>query len=224
MTLDPLPRKALAKTKSALPFPYREFASQQMEKGEPDRLQQLEQMLSGNQERAAEMERKAYDKAYASGEKAGLALGKKRAEQILDQMQHVLGAAKSQIDEIRGAACESIIDISGAISEWLIGEITENERGRLLEMATKTACKMPEMHDMKIAVHPDVFTQFEKLLHESDSPHPLIADARVAPGCIRIFNKTQDALIDPATSIADGIAYIKSELLPDASIHETRHS
>ncbi len=216
--LNPLHLKPIQKTKSSLPFPYSEFTRQKPEKKEPDRLRQLEQMLSGNQERAVEKEREAYDKAYAAGEKAGLALGNKRAEQILDQMQQILDAAKSQLDEIRRSACESIMDISGAVSTWLIGEITEDERGRLLEMAKKTANELPEMSDMKIAVHPDVFVQVEKLLDGSDFQHPMIADSRVKPECIRIFNKTQDVLIDPATSVAEGIAYIKAGLSPSAPV------
>jgi flagellar biosynthesis/type III secretory pathway protein FliH len=213
--LEPLALKSFAREKEVTPFPYSELAAKLVETKEPDRLRQLEEMLSENKERSAELEREAYDKAYAAGEKSGLALGEKRAEQILLQMQQMLDASESQMGEIHRAMSEAVVDISGALCEWLIGEITENERGRLLEMAKKTAHTLPEMGPMTLAVNPDDFAQFEKLLAESKMKSPLIADANVARGCIRIFSKAQDVLIDPSTSIAEGLAYIKAELLSD---------
>jgi len=215
-SLDPLPLKDLPGVKSS-PFPYGAFSRAEQEVEEPDRLRQLEQMLSENQERTARIERETYDKAYAAGEKAGLALGQKRAEQILIQMQKILEESKSQFDEIRDVMCEAIVDISGAISKWLIGEITTNDRKRLLEMAEKAVHALPEMSSMKMAVHPDDFAQFEKLLAESKSNMPLLADANVAPNCLRIFNKTQDILIDPASSITEAVAFLKAELLSEDS-------
>jgi len=219
--LKPLDHKSFSREQRGTPFPYSELAAQLVEAKEPDRLHQLEKMLSENKERSAEMEREAYDKAYAAGEKSGLALGSKRAEQILLQMQQILDASESQMGEIHQTMSEAIVDISGALCEWLIGEITDSERNRLLEMAKKTAHGLPEMGRMTLAVHPDDFAQFEKLLAESEMDSPLIADANVARSCIRIFNKTQDVLIDPSTSIAEGVAYIKAELLSDEPISKT---
>ena len=217
--LTPLPLKDFFSEKENTPFPYRELGEHQPElqpkPQESDRLRQLEQMLSEKKEHSAEMERQAYDKAYAAGEKAGMALGRKRAEQILTQMQETLDASKSQLDDIHRTMCEAIIDISGGIAEWLIGEITDGERNRLLKMAKKTAHALPEMNNMTMAVHPDNFAHFAKLLAASESQPPLIADTNIALGCIRIFNKTQDTLIDPKVSIAEGIEYIKAELLSD---------
>jgi len=213
--LKPLDIKSFTREKGNTPFPYSELAAQLVETQEPDRLRQLEKILSENKERSAELEREAYDKAYAAGEKTGLTLGGKRAEQILTQLQQMLDASESQMGEIHRTMCEPIVDISGAICKWLIGEITDSERSRLLEMAKKTAHALPEMGSMTVAVHPDDFAQFEKLLAESKMQSPLIADANVARSCVRIFSKTQDVLIDPGTSIAEGIAYIKAELLSD---------
>jgi len=220
--LKPLDLKDFYSEKESSPFPYSELGETQPQPRpkplETDRLHQLEQMLSEKKEHAARMERDAYDKAYAAGEKAGMALGRKRAEQILDHMQQALDASRSQLDEIHRAMCEAVIDISGGISEWLVGEITDGERSRLLAVAKKTALALPEMNSMTMAVHPDDFAQFEKLLAESETHSPLTVDTHVTPGCIRIFNKTQDVLIDPRTSIAEGIAHFKAELLSSAPV------
>jgi flagellar assembly protein FliH len=221
-SLKPLSLKSLTKTASGVPFPYGELSKTdpqpQPQVKETDRLHQLEEMLLENQAHSVEIEREAYDKAYAAGEKTGLALGQKRAEQILAQMQQMLDASESQLDEVRRSMCEAVVDISGTISEWLIGEMVEQDRARLLEMAKKTAHALPEMNTLTLAVHPDDYNRFEKLLAESKTPSPLIADANITPSTIRIFSKTQDALIDPRTSIAEGVAYIKAELLSDDPI------
>ena len=214
-SLKPLSLKSLSNTELGVPFPYGELSTPKPQVKETDRLSQLEQMLSEKQDRSVEIERDAYDKAYAAGEKTGLTLGSKRAEQILAQMQQVLDASESQLKDIRSTMCEAIVDISGAISEWLVGEMIDQDHARLLEMAKKTAHALPEMGSLTMAVHPDDYTRFEKLLAESETSSPLIADANVTPSTIRIFSKTQDALIDPRTSIAEGVAYIKAELLSD---------
>ncbi len=215
MSLKPLPVHTVEGRRSS-PFPFEGATPVEDGHESADRLRQLEAMLARNQEKAAEIEREAYDKAYAAGEKAGLALGQKRAEQILERMQGLLDACAPEFEAVRLAMCEAVVDIGGALAAWLIGDITEAERNRLLDMAKKTAQAMPGMIDMKIAVHPDDYTRMEKLLGETGEERKLIADASVRPGAIRLFSKSRDVLVDPIAAIADGVAHIKSGLLNNA--------
>jgi flagellar biosynthesis/type III secretory pathway protein FliH len=216
--LDPLPLKSVAKAQKKVPFPYRDFSTRQPEKiselSGANRLEQLKTMLAEKHAFDANLERETYDKAYLSGEKAGLALGQKRAEQILEKMQRLQEQTQLQLDEIKNTMCEAMIDISGILAEWLVGNITADERMRLLDMVKKAAQILPDTGGMVMVVHPDDFSQFEKLLIESDFQPHLLTDNSVRPSCMRIANEAEDILIDPCVSIVEAVAQLKKDLLP----------
>ena len=184
----------------------------------PDRVSELEQMLAEAQDRMAVLEREAYDKAYAAGKKAGMELGRKRADQILERIEAVLADASGQLDGMVRGVSESVIDMAGFLAEWLVGDMVEAERTRLLSMAERVSRAMPSSSKLGLAVHPDDLGKFEKLLGEAGHAWSLLADATLTPGTTRLFTQDQDILLDPKTAIADAVDRLKKELLaPDAS-------
>lgn len=222
--LEPLGLKVLpASNTKSHETPFRELSAPAMapvpeeipNNAPASRVQELEQMLAESQGRAAEIEQEAYDKAYAAGEKAGMALGQKRAEQILERMQQLLQETEQQFADIRYAAGEAIIDMSAQLSAWLIGELTNEDRSRLVALAEKTAHGLSQPEGIKIAVSPQDYSDFEKLMEGSEHAFPLIAEEGVAAGMVRVFNKSQDVLVDPQTVLADAVAELKAELLKD---------
>ncbi len=200
-------------------FPYRTIGSEVPPKaeederpGQTDRLRLLEERLAKHQERATQIEQEAHEEAYAAGEKAGLELGGRRAEQILARMRQVLDDGSGQLNEIREHAYCAIMDISGAIAEWLVGEITGDDRARLLQMVRKAADEFPETEHLKIALHPDDLAHIKKLPTGSDEMLPLVPDAAMAPGSARVFSHSRDVLLDPHACIDDFIKRFRDEL------------
>jgi len=217
-SLNPLDLKLVSRKQEKAPFPYEDFPPKQSggapkKTSSANRLEQLEAMLAEKESFNETLERESYDKAYLSGEKAGLALGQKRAEQILEKMQQMQEQTQQQLDEIKNTMCEAVIDISGRLAEWLVEDITADDRARLLNMAEKAARSFPEIDKIVMVVHQDDFSQYEKLLSESDFKPHLLTDNSVQPGCMRIANKAQDLLIDPQASIAEALAQLKKDLL-----------
>ena len=72
-----------------------------------------------------------------------------------------------------------------------------------------------------MVVHQDDFSQFEKLLSESDFKPHLLTDNSVKPGCMRIASEAQDVLIDPHASIAEALVQLKKDLLSGDSVAST---
>lgn len=220
LQLQPLELKTLPHDAGQSAFPFTDLDPPIPEPipSTPDRVSELEQMLAEAQDRMAVLEREAYDKAYTAGEKAGMELGRKRAEQILDRMEAVLAEANRKLDGMYRGISESIVDVSGFLAEWLVGDIVEAERTRLLSMAERVSHTMPTDSKLGLAVHPDDLGKFEKILGDQGHAWSLLADAALAPGTVRLFTKDQDILLDPKAAIADAIDRMKKELLaPDAS-------
>jgi len=218
--LESLPIKLIDSAPDSNTFPYSEI-SLNVQPGnrapaQDNRLRLLEEKLSKHQAIAVKIEQQAYEKAYAEGEKVGLELGGKRAEQVLEQMQQILDEAVRQLDEIREHASDAITDISGAIAEWLIGEITEKEYDRLLQMAKKASRQFPEMEQLKIALHPDDLASVKKLPVDSDKEPPLVSDTSMLAGSVRIFTHSRDVLFDPHACIEDFIKEFKAGLKENA--------
>lgn len=218
--LEPLELKTMAHDAGlpAFPFPGQDMPAPEPEPAAPDRVSELEQMLAEAQDRMAVLEREAYDKAYAAGEKAGMELGRKRAEQILGRMETVLAEAGTQLDGMYRSISESIVDIAGFLAEWLVGDMVEGERTRLLAMAERVSHTMPDASRLGLAVHPDDLGKFERILGEAGHDWSLLADAALNPGTIRLFTRDQDIQLDPKAALADAVERLKKELLaPDAS-------
>lgn len=219
LQLEPLNLKTLPNDTQAVPFPFTQMSVPKSGNvsGPSDRVNELERMLADAQDRMAVLEREAYDKAYAAGEKAGMELGRKRAEQILAAMSEALESTSEQLNDIRSHASEAVIDIASALAEWLIGNLVDEDHARLLTMAEQMADTLPDSSEFKLAVHPDDLEKFQRLLDGNEHTKSILPDATIGSGSIRIFNKEQDILIDPHAVIADGVERVKKELLANGT-------
>ena len=120
-----------------------------------NRMQQLEAMLAEVQGRAEVVEKEAYDKAYMAGEKAGMALGRKRAEQTLDDLEQSLGSAEESLQSMQASFAEAAMDVAGYIDRALVGDVREQEPARLRAIAREAARQLPDTDGLRIAVSPD---------------------------------------------------------------------
>ncbi len=221
--LTPLPIEILegvSKPASKSPFPVFGAApastpgvtAAQITGSEVQRMDQLEQMLKDAQGRAEIVEREAYDKAYVAGEKAGLALGEKRAEQIVEAMEECLKRAENESAAMRQSCVDAIVDISQLVVEQLVGELLDQQKETLFKAAKRAAEQLPEVASLKVAVSPDDLQTFERLMQEERPDWRLYADPSIAAGTCRLVSKHQDAFVNPIQAVADSIRHIRVAL------------
>ncbi|MDQ6991878.1 MAG: FliH/SctL family protein [Mariprofundus sp.] len=178
-----------------------------------NRAQQLEKMLQEVQGRAEIVEKEAYDNAYLAGEKAGMTLGKRRGEQILDELQTSLNSMEVELTEIRDGFAEAAIDVAEHIAKQIVGE-TLADKAKMIELANKAAAQLPTVSKLHIAVSSDDYTAFKRLLDDDpDSTSVLSADANVESGSCRIISADQDILIDPMAAISNYLMQLRTPLL-----------
>jgi len=179
---------------------------------EVQRMDQLEKMLKDAQGRAEIVEREAYDKAYVAGEKAGLTLGEKRAEQIIEAMEECLKRSENEAAAMRQSCVDAVVDISQLVVEQLVGELLEQQKETLFKAAKRAAEQLPEVAALKVVVNPDDLQTFERLLQGEQSDWRLYADPSTAAGTCRLVSKHQDAFVDPIQAVADSIRHIRVAL------------
>ncbi len=181
------------------------------------RMQQLEAMLHEAQGRAEIIEKEAYDKAYLAGEKAGMALGKKRGEQLLAALQESLQDAGDELAEIRHAFADAAMEVAEFVAVQIVGDALNNDRERLWEIARQAAASLPDASGLRIAVSPDDYELFKRLLESDPSMATLSSDASIASGSCRIISSQQDMLIDPLGAVRACLDQLRPALMQPAS-------
>jgi len=181
-----------------------------------ERMKQMERMLKEAQGRAETVEREAYDKAYLAGEKAGMQLGKRRAEQLLEEVEESLQHAEAEIATIRGVYADALFDLSRHVCEQIIGDAIEKSPELLMQAVERAARQLPDSKDLRIAVAPELLDSFQRLLGESPLLQHLAPMPGVALNTCRLVTSQQDVLVDPVAAVADYIEQIRPSLLAAA--------
>lgn len=176
-------------------------------------MQQLEAMLAEVQGRAEVVEKEAYDKAYMAGEKAGMALGKKRAEQILDELNQSLGGAQGAIQAMQEGFAEAAIDVAGHIARAVVKDTVEQDISKLWDIAREAASQLPAAAGLTVAVHPDDYASFKRLLEDDEAMMPLTGDPSIASGTCRIISSQQDIVVDPVAAVDQYLNQLRPKLL-----------
>jgi len=184
-------------------------------------MRQLEAMLKEVQGRAEIVEKEAYDKAYLAGEKAGMALGKRRGEQILDALQESLKDTGASLAAIQDSFAEAAMDVAGFIAKQIIADALQDDKTRLWDIAKQAAEQLPDATTLTIAVSPDDFFAFKRLLEGSDALAILSSDTAIQNGTCRIISSQQDILVDPVAAVDSWLDTLGPTLL-SASGKQTR--
>jgi len=188
---------------------------------EEQRMQELERMLQEAQGRAEIMEREAYDKAYAAGEKAGMALGAKRAEQSLEHLDKLLQKAEEQVLHLSNTCNDTVLDIAQAVIEHVLGELGEQRYELIFSAVQRAALQMPSVSGLLLLVNADDLTTFESLMQQRGLEEwRLKAQADVPTGCCRLISEQQDIQIDPEQAVKTTLEKLSMRLQGDGGASE----
>lgn len=189
---------------------------------EEQRMQELERMLQEAQGRAEIMEREAYDKAYAAGEKAGMALGAKRAEQSLEHLDRLLEQAEEQVRNLSDTCNDTVLDIAQTVIEHVLGELGEQRYEMMFAAVQRAALQMPSVSDLLLLVNPDDLAVFERLMqHDGIEKWRLRSQGDVPSGCCRLISQQQDIQIDPEQAVKTTLEQLSARLQADVGLNES---
>jgi len=209
--LSPLPLKYIEGTAVSSPLPDLGNLKNNPARSENERMRQLEKMLNEAQGRSEQLERETYDKAYSAGEQAGMDLGKKRAEQMLETMQSLVKQCENSTRQLQEQADQAILDISESIIRHIIDSVLEEHPEYLQRMIEQAVSRLPKFGTLQLAVSNQDIAMFERILGET--PAILKNDDSLEPGTCRIMSKDHDTLIDPQAAISECMHHIRRKLL-----------
>jgi len=151
----------------------------------------MDNLLKEAQERAAHLEREAYDKGFAQGEKDGFELGQKRAEKIVVNMERLfdelgglkLKLVKSHEKELLGmvlAITKKIVHLEALRDETLIERTVLKALGLAADRSEISLRIHPDDVDLIEKVKPGLFAEFKDLKGLAVTPDASISRG----GCV----------------------------------------
>jgi flagellar assembly protein FliH len=108
-----------------------------------------------DQARLSAIERDAFAKGYAQGERAGAEAAAKRGEAMLRRLTETLGDLGSLRAEMIRRTERQIVQLAMAIAKRILGREIDQDRGLLVAMARVALDHLGEQTSATIRLHPD---------------------------------------------------------------------
>ncbi len=177
-----------------------------------NRAAELERMMMELQDKAAVAEREAYNKAYQMGEKAGLELGKRRAENILAELQQLLDMFHGHVKEVYQQLDQQVIALANMVSKKLMGSSIRDEG--MMEALIRRAIEASEfdLAESRLVLHPEDIERIRLMLQEEEIPLICATDSAIQPGTARLHSHDGMVLIDVSRAIDQCFDFIRTKV------------
>jgi len=155
-----------------------EFVSLQIEEEEADfipfeqsedsyrKRKQAGDILEGAQRKAALVEREAYEKGFAQGEKDGLELGEKKAIKVIENIERLFLEINRLKKEMLNQYEKGTLEIIFAIAEKIIHHEIRSDEKLIKDTVLKTLHLAAEKSKTMLRVNPEDFDYVERLRPE----------------------------------------------------------
>lgn len=143
-----------------------------------------EDMALERAQRADAVEREAYERGFAAGEKAGIEMGEEKAAVMLGRLESLLRDMQEMKENVIGEIEPQLLDLAKTIARRIImEELTQNpemivgmvkEAIRKLERTGTITVKLnPGLHDLFLRLRPEILEIHPDIVYEVDPSVPL---------------------------------------------------
>jgi len=148
---------------------------------------------------ADHIEREAYAKGYASGERSGFEMGEQKAQVLLDKVEALLGELAGLRKKIVQEVETQCVELSVGIARKIINkELTTNPE-EMIRMTKEALLKLERTGQITIKVNPSLYDFFAKHKPDLVTVHPDIvfdADPSVSRNGSVVMGPVEDVITD----------------------------
>lgn len=145
------------------------------------------------------IEREAYEKGYASGEKSGLEMGAEKAKVFLEKIETLLTELTSLRESIIREAEPQMIEIATDIARKILMHEFTMKPEDIVSLTKEALMKIERSGQITIKVNPALYELFMKLKPQLQSIHPDIVfdvDPSVSPYGSVVMGVVEDVVTD----------------------------
>jgi flagellar assembly protein FliH len=148
---------------------------------------------------ADRIEREAYEKGYATGEKAGFEMGEKKAKVLTDKLEALLADVATLRQRIVKEMEQQCVELAVSIARKIVVKELTVQPGEIIKMTKEGLLKLERTGQITIKVNPALYDFFLKHKPDLARIHPDIvfdADPSVSPFGTVVMGPVEDVVTD----------------------------
>lgn len=118
------------------------------------------------------IEREAYEKGYAAGEKAGLEMGTEKAKVFLDRIDNILHELMTLRETLVQEAEPQVVELAVSIAEKILKRELVMKPDSIVAMTREALLRIERSGQITIKINPALYDLFMKLRPQLQSVHP----------------------------------------------------
>lgn len=145
------------------------------------------------------IEREAYEKGYAAGEKAGLEMGTEKAKVFLDRIDNILHELMTLRETLVQEAEPQVVELAVSIAEKILKRELVMKPDSIVAMTKEALLRIERSGQITIKINPALYDLFMKLRPQLQSVHPDIVfdvDPSVSPHGSVVMGGMEDVVTD----------------------------
>ena len=148
---------------------------------------------------ADRIEREAYEKGYATGEKAGFEMGEKKAKVLTDKLEALLADVATLRQRVVKEMEQQCVELAVSIARKIVVKELTVQPGEIIKMTKEGLLKLERTGQITIKVNPALYDYFQKHKPDLARIHPDIvfdADPSVSPFGTVVMGPVEDVVTD----------------------------
>jgi len=145
------------------------------------------------------IEREAYEKGYATGEKAGLEMGTEKAQIFLERIETILIELTTLRESIIRDAEPQMVELAISVAKKIMMRELAIKPTDIVAMTREALTKVERTGQITIKINPALYALFEKLKPQLQSIHPDIVfdvDPSIPPHGSVVMGAFEDVVTD----------------------------
>lgn len=127
-----------------------------------------------SEQKAEAIEREAYEKGFASGEKAGFAMGEQKAALLLDRLETIIRAMNALKSSVIKELEPQVFDLAITIARRIVIEELTIKPDVIVRIVKEAMKKLERTGPITIKINPALYDLFVKMKPELIDLHPEI--------------------------------------------------
>jgi len=148
---------------------------------------------------ADRIEREAYEKGYATGEKAGFEMGEKKAKVLTDKLEALLADVATLRQRVVKEMEQQCVELAVSIARKIVVKELTVQPGEIIKMTKEGLLKLERTGQITIKVNPALYDYFQKHKPDLARIHPdIVFDAypSVSPFGTVVMGPVEDVVTD----------------------------
>lgn len=170
------------------------------------KAQKSERGMTSSRQSIEEIERDAYEKGFAAGERAGLEMGAQKAELLLSRIERMIREIEEFKVQILSEIEPQILELSCSVARKIVIEELNSRPELIVGMVREGMRKLERTGPITIKMNPAVYELFKRLKPQLLEVHPDVIfdiDPSLMPNSQIVIGASEEIITDVESQLGN---------------------